>query len=147
MLPYFLQSAGWHRSGTRWLAWASSWDTQRCSHRSYESVKTWVAGLAHEHRRRGNKSNTHSHKGAPLMACSGVKGDAFIIEGTPEEEVRKRCEAVESNDKSGDDEKGEAHRSLSGMPFDSVFHSIPLLPVVMVWKKGISTRRNNSQQL
>lgn len=78
------------------------------------------------------------------MACLGVKGDAFIIEGTPEEEVRERCEGVESNDKSGDDQKGEAHRSLSGMQFDSVLHSIPLLPMVMAWKKRISTRRNNN---
>lgn len=78
------------------------------------------------------------------MACLGVKGDAFIIESTPEEKVRERCEGVKSNDKSGDDKKGEAHRSLSRMQFDSVLHSIPLLPVAMAWKKRISTRRNNS---
>lgn len=77
------------------------------------------------------------------MACLGVKGDAFIIEGAPEEEVRECCEGVESNDKSGDDEKGEAHRSLSGILFDSVLQSIHLLPVAMAWKKRISTRRNN----
>lgn len=140
MLPHFLQSAGWHRWGTRWRAWASSWDTQRCSHSSYESAKTWATGLAHEHRRRGNKSNPHSHKRAPLTARLGVKGDASIIEGAPEEEVRERREGVESDDKSGDDEKDEAHRSLSGRHFYSVLHSIPPLPVATAWKKRISTK-------
>lgn len=78
------------------------------------------------------------------MACLGVKGDASIIEGAPEEEVRERCEGVESSGKSGDDKKGEAHRSLGGMQFDSVLHSIPLLPVATAWEKRISTGRNNS---
>lgn len=132
-----VQSAGWHRPDTLWSAWASSWDTQRCSHRSYESVNKWVMGLVHEQGRWWNKSSS-----VPLVCLTtdlGVKRDAFIIESAPEEEVRESCEGVKSKDKSRYDEKGEAHRSLRRV-FDSVLHSIPLLPVATARKMLVSTK-------
>lgn len=94
-------------------------------------------GLVHEQGSWWNKSSS-----VPLVclrADLGVKRDAFIIESTPEEEVRESCEGVKSKDKSRYDEKGEAHRSLRRV-FDSVLHSIPLLPVAIARKMLVSTK-------
>lgn len=33
-----------------------------------------------------------------------VKGNSFVIKGTPEEKVRERCERVECEGKSGNEE-------------------------------------------
>lgn len=77
------------------------------------------------------------------MAYLGVKRDAFIIESAPEEEVRESCEGVKSKDKSRYDEKGEAHRSLRRVRFDSVLHSIPPLPVAIARKMLVSTKAHS----
>lgn len=93
-----------------------------------------MAWLLGEHGRRRDKWTG-------VKPCLGVKRDAFVIERALEEEVRERCEGVESKGNSRYDEKGEAHRSLRRVRLDSVLHSIPLLPVVITWNNGVSSKR------
>lgn len=67
-------------------------------------------------------------EGALYQTTLGVQWDSFVIKGRPEEEVRERCDSVECEGKSGNEEEREAHRSLGLVELHPVLHPPPLPP-------------------
>lgn len=67
-------------------------------------------------------------EGALCQTTLGVQWDSFVIKGRPEEEVRERCDSVECEGKSGNEEEREAHRSLGLVELHPVLHPPPLPP-------------------